>query len=301
MDDRDIVIQTQLLRKRFGRVQALDGLSLDVRAGEVLGFLGPNGAGKTTTMRLLMGYLRPTAGSARVHGLDCWRDSPAVHARTGYLPGEVRLWPKMSIRAMAAHLARLRGLDHDSWDCRPGQAAGRRPRPASGRAVQGQPAESRRATGPARRPGPAAARRADQRPGPAGPGRVPCDPAGTRRIRDGGAALLARPVGGGPGRRPGRHHPLRPPAGAGNHGRAAGEGPAHRRGAVRRAASAAGVRRVAGDHRCAARWHAAPLHHAGGRRPADQDPEPLSRPGPELPRSRPGRGLPDPVRGGGAE
>ena len=114
MDDRDVVIQTEALRKRFGRVQALDGLSLDVRAGEVLGFLGPNGAGKTTTMRLLMGYLRPTAGSARVHGLDCWRDSVAVHARTGYLPGEVRLWPKMSIGAMAAHLARLRGLDHDS-------------------------------------------------------------------------------------------------------------------------------------------------------------------------------------------
>jgi ABC-2 type transport system ATP-binding protein len=114
MDDRDMVIQTESLRKRFGRVQALDGLSLDVRAGEVLGFLGPNGAGKTTTMRLLMGYLRPTAGSARVHGLDCWRDSVAVHARTGYLPGEVRLWPKMSIQAMAAHLARLRGLDHDS-------------------------------------------------------------------------------------------------------------------------------------------------------------------------------------------
>ena len=113
MDDRDKVIQTESLRKRFGRVQALDGLSLDVRAGEVLGFLGPNGAGKTTTMRLLMGFLRPTAGSARVHGLDCWRDSVAVHARTGYLPGEVRLWPKMSIRAMAAHLARLRGLDHD--------------------------------------------------------------------------------------------------------------------------------------------------------------------------------------------
>jgi ABC-2 type transport system ATP-binding protein len=64
-------------------------------------------------MRLLMGYLRPTAGSARVHGLDPWRDSVAVHARTGYLPGEVRLWPKMSTRAIAAHLARLRGLDHD--------------------------------------------------------------------------------------------------------------------------------------------------------------------------------------------
>jgi ABC-2 type transport system ATP-binding protein len=113
MRDREIVIQTESLSKRYGRLLALDGLSLDVRAGEVLGFLGPNGAGKTTTLRLLMGYLRPTAGSARLHGLDCWRDSVAVHARTGYLPGDVRLWPRMSARAIAAHLARLRGLDSD--------------------------------------------------------------------------------------------------------------------------------------------------------------------------------------------
>jgi ABC-2 type transport system ATP-binding protein len=109
----ETVIQTDALSKRYGRVQALDGLSLDVRAGEVLGFLGPNGAGKTTMLRLLMGYLRPTAGSARMLGLDCWRDSVAVHARTGYLPGDVRLWPRMSVRAIAGHLARLRGLDHD--------------------------------------------------------------------------------------------------------------------------------------------------------------------------------------------
>ena len=115
MDDRGLVIQAGALGKRFGRVLALDGLSLEVRAGEVLGFLGPNGAGKTTTLRLLMGYLRPTAGSARVFGLDSWRDSVAIHARTGYLPGDVRLWPRMSARQIAGHLARLRGLDHDQW------------------------------------------------------------------------------------------------------------------------------------------------------------------------------------------
>ncbi len=91
MGDRGApVVRTESLSKRFGRVRALDGLSLEVRAGEVLGFLGPNGAGKTTTMRLLMGYLRPSAGSALVHGLDCWRDSVAVHARTGYLPRDRR-------------------------------------------------------------------------------------------------------------------------------------------------------------------------------------------------------------------
>ena len=113
MGGHKVVFQTESLSKRYGRVLALDGLSLDVRPGEVLGFLGPNGAGKTTTLRLLMGYLQPTSGSARVHGLDSWRDSVAVHARTGYLPGEVRLWPKMTARAIADHLARLRGLDHD--------------------------------------------------------------------------------------------------------------------------------------------------------------------------------------------
>jgi ABC-2 type transport system ATP-binding protein len=113
MGDVELVVRTESLSKRYGRLLALDGLSLDVRAGEVLGFLGPNGAGKTTTLRLLMGYLRPTAGSARVHGLDSWRDSVAVHARTGYLPGDLRLWPRLSTRAIAAHLARLRGLDHD--------------------------------------------------------------------------------------------------------------------------------------------------------------------------------------------
>jgi ABC-2 type transport system ATP-binding protein len=60
-----------------------------------------------------MGYLRPTAGSAQVHGLDAWRDRAVVHARTGYLPGEVRLWPRLTARETTGHLARLRGLDHD--------------------------------------------------------------------------------------------------------------------------------------------------------------------------------------------
>ncbi len=107
------VVRTKSLSKRYGRVRALDGLSLDVRAGEVLGFLGPNGAGKTTTLRLLMGYLRPTAGSALVHGLDAWRDRTAVHARTGYLAGDVRLWPRLTTREIARHLTRLRGLSDD--------------------------------------------------------------------------------------------------------------------------------------------------------------------------------------------
>jgi len=113
MTDPAVVVRAESLTKKYGRTLALDRLTLEVRAGGVLGFLGPNGAGKTTTLRLLMGYLRPTAGSVYVHGLDAWRDRVAVHARTGYLPGDVRLWPQLTARAAAGHLARLRGLGHD--------------------------------------------------------------------------------------------------------------------------------------------------------------------------------------------
>lgn len=114
MRNRDVAIETDSLTKVYGRrTLALDQLSLQVRAGEVMGFLGPNGAGKTTTLRLLMGYLRPTSGSARVLGMDAWRESVTVHASTGYLSGDSRPWPRMTARDAAAHLARLRGIDHD--------------------------------------------------------------------------------------------------------------------------------------------------------------------------------------------
>jgi ABC-2 type transport system ATP-binding protein len=77
------------LTKRYGRTLALDRLALDVRPGEVFGFLGLNGAGKTTTIRLLLDLLRPTAGDAFVFGRHCRRESLAVRASVGYLPGEI--------------------------------------------------------------------------------------------------------------------------------------------------------------------------------------------------------------------
>jgi ABC-2 type transport system ATP-binding protein len=102
-------ITTSGLEKDFGRTRALDGLDLAVAAGEVHGFLGPNGAGKSTTIRVLLGLLRPDAGSARVLGMDPWRDAVELHRRLAYVPGDVELWPNLTGGEAIDLLARLRG------------------------------------------------------------------------------------------------------------------------------------------------------------------------------------------------
>jgi ABC-2 type transport system ATP-binding protein len=79
------------LTKHYGAVHALDDLTLDVHEGEIFGFLGPNGAGKSTFIRLLLGHIHPTAGSATVLGLDIGRASVAIRSRIGYLPGGIAL------------------------------------------------------------------------------------------------------------------------------------------------------------------------------------------------------------------
>ena len=84
-----MLVETQDLTKRYGRIMALDRCTLSVTRGEVFGLLGPNGSGKTTLLRLLMGYLRPTTGRAAIDRLDCYRQSVAVHERVAYLSGEV--------------------------------------------------------------------------------------------------------------------------------------------------------------------------------------------------------------------
>jgi ABC-2 type transport system ATP-binding protein len=85
----DIAIHADDLTKFYGIRRGVEGLHLDVRAGEVLGFLGPNGAGKTTTIRLLLDFLRPTRGSVTILGLDPRRDKAVLHRQIGYLPGEL--------------------------------------------------------------------------------------------------------------------------------------------------------------------------------------------------------------------
>jgi ABC-2 type transport system ATP-binding protein len=106
----DAVIETDRLTKNYGSARGIDDVSLTVLRGEVFGFLGPNGAGKTTTIRTLLDLLRPTSGSARLFGLDSRRDSLAIRARLGNLPGEFALDPRRTGREALALLAALRGM-----------------------------------------------------------------------------------------------------------------------------------------------------------------------------------------------
>src|SRR5262245_59071576 len=88
---------------------ALADLDIEVREGEIFGFLGPNGAGKSTTIRLLLGFLHSTTGTASVLGLDTERDSVAIRARTGYLPGGIAFWDGLTGSRLLEELAALGG------------------------------------------------------------------------------------------------------------------------------------------------------------------------------------------------
>lgn len=103
------VIATRGLSKDYGAGRGLFDLDLEVGRGEVFGFLGPNGAGKSTTIRLLLDLIRPTAGSARVLGLDAHADSVQIRRRVGFLPADLALYPGLTGRVMLDHLAALRG------------------------------------------------------------------------------------------------------------------------------------------------------------------------------------------------
>jgi len=108
-------IETQGLLKSYGNVQALRGVDLQVRLGEIFGFLGPNGAGKTTTIRCLLDLIRPNGGVLRVLGLDPQDDPVAVRKRVGYLPGELHMEDNLNVEGVLRFLNKLRGGKAD-WD-----------------------------------------------------------------------------------------------------------------------------------------------------------------------------------------
>ena len=96
MTPTDAAITVRDLTKTFGTTRALDGFTLTVPTGQVTGFLGPNGAGKSTTIRILLGLLRATSGSAKVLGMDPWREAVPIHRRLAYAPGDTNLWPNLT-------------------------------------------------------------------------------------------------------------------------------------------------------------------------------------------------------------
>jgi ABC-2 type transport system ATP-binding protein len=105
----EAVIQLNELTKTYGKRRGIVDLSLEVYAGEVLGYLGPNGAGKSTTIRLLLDLIRPTSGTARVYGLDARGDSIALHRCIGYLAGDFIVPKRQSARECLTYLGNLRG------------------------------------------------------------------------------------------------------------------------------------------------------------------------------------------------
>src|SRR5262245_6337509 len=103
-----MLLHTDQLTKDYGKVRALDGLTLEVTPGEVFGLLGPNGSGKSTALRLLLGFLKPTSGRAAIAGHDCWHDSVGARRHVAYLPGELRLYENMTGRQLVRFLTQLR-------------------------------------------------------------------------------------------------------------------------------------------------------------------------------------------------
>ena len=110
------MISVDSLRKNFGDVIAVDGVSFDAADGRITGLLGPNGAGKSTTLRMLYTVLRPDSGSATIDGVDVIADSLEARSRIGTLPHGSGLYPHLSARENIAYYARLYGMDINAID-----------------------------------------------------------------------------------------------------------------------------------------------------------------------------------------
>jgi len=105
-------VEISNLDKYFGKFQALKNINLEIAEGEVFAYIGPNGAGKSTTIRVLLGILNATKGSAKVFGMDAWKDAVEIHKRIAYVPGDVNLWPNLTGGEVIDLFVNLRGK-HD--------------------------------------------------------------------------------------------------------------------------------------------------------------------------------------------
>ena len=102
------MLRVRDLRKRYGDIVAVDGVTFDVEKGDILGFLGPNGAGKSTTMKVITGFIPPTSGEAKVDGFDVTRESLEVRRRIGYLPENAPLYGEMRVEEYLRYRAKLK-------------------------------------------------------------------------------------------------------------------------------------------------------------------------------------------------
>ena len=105
------MIEADRLTRRYGEFVAVSDISFEIAPGEIVGLLGHNGAGKTTIMKMLTGFIEPSAGHVRVDGVDVEEDPSTVQARLGYLPESLPLYPELSVSGYLEYTALLRGVD----------------------------------------------------------------------------------------------------------------------------------------------------------------------------------------------
>ncbi|MCS7103555.1 MAG: ABC transporter ATP-binding protein [Candidatus Korarchaeum sp.] len=99
------------LRKHFGDLRAVDGITFEVKGGSIFGLLGPNGAGKTTTLRMIYGVLRPDSGSVRVMGIDVWKDPKRARSLMGVMPEDTGIYPRLTAEENLIYFGKMRGMD----------------------------------------------------------------------------------------------------------------------------------------------------------------------------------------------
>ncbi len=109
------VISAQQLTKTYGKNRGITGLDLSVNEGEVYGFIGPNGAGKSTTIKCLLDFIRPTAGSCRLFGMDCASQSTVIKKDIGYIPAEVNYYDGMKVSELIAYSSKYYPGDHSAY------------------------------------------------------------------------------------------------------------------------------------------------------------------------------------------
>jgi len=105
------MIEVQSLHKKYGSINAVNGVSFEVTRGEILGFLGPNGAGKSTTMKMITGFIRPTSGTVLVDNMDVQENAVSVKERIGYMPENGPVYGEMTVEEFLIFIAEIRGFD----------------------------------------------------------------------------------------------------------------------------------------------------------------------------------------------